>query len=488
LSRHFTPPSPGRWGPVLLLLLSVTVVSACARGLPYARVDRALQEGNPAEGVAILEHAQDAYGSKSTALYLMDKGMIQYVAGRYSDSIQSLSAAEALTEDLYTRRIRSEVEAFLTSDNALPYEGEDFEKVLLNVFLALDYLHLGLWDDALVEARKVDHKLTVLADRNEKRMTYTKDALARYLSGLLYEATGDRSNAFVAYRLALEAFEYYRKSYGTAVPDLVRQDLLRVSEALGLNQEHQEYLQAFPGLTWQSEKASGSNGELVFITQAGRAPLKRDLFVDIPFGVDALAVVLATKRSDQFDRYDHRATESILYGLTGRVVRLAIPQFVPRRSVIAYTEAMIANGDSRYTARSVLMEDITAIALKDLEDRLFRTTVKSAARAAWKYALAETVQAGVRGSVGDKNTGALAGAVAGAIARSLAIASEEADKRSWATLPDRVFVGRMRVPPGTYDVELRHIGTYGGVVATQVLKGITITERGKRFVSTRVLQ
>jgi hypothetical protein len=37
-------------------------------------------------------------------------------------------------------------------------------------------------------------------------------------------------------------------------------------------------------------------------------------------------------------------------------------------------------------------------------------------------------------------------------------------------------------------VELRHIGTYGGVVATQVLKGITITERGKRFVSTRVLQ
>src|SRR5437899_1858364 len=365
LSRHLTPPSPGRWGPVLLLLLSAAAVSACARGLPYARIDRALQDGNPAEGVAILEKAQDAYGSKSTALYLMDRGMVQYVAGRYTDSVQSLSAAEALTEDLYTRRIRSEVEAFLTSDNALPYEGEEFEKVLLNVFMALDYVQLGLWDDALVEARKVDHKLTVLADRNQKRMTYNKDALARYLSGLLYEATGDRSNAFVAYRLALEAFEYYQKSYGTAVPDLVRQDLLRVTEALGLNQEHQEYQRAFPGLMWQSE---------------------------------------------------------------------------------------------------------------------------AAARAAWKYALAEAVRVGVRESFGDKNTGAVAGAVAGAIARSLAIASEEADKRSWATLPDRVFVGRMRLPPGTYDVELRHIGAYGGVVATQMLKGVTITERDKRFVSTRVLQ
>jgi len=438
--------------------------------------------------VAILETAQDVYGSKSTALYLMDKGMVQYLAGRYTDSIQSLSAAEALTEDLYTRRIRTEVEAFLTSDNALPYEGEDFEKVLLNVFMALNYVHLRRWDDALVEVRKVDHKLTVLADRNRARMTYTKDALARYLSGILYEATGDLSNAFVAYRLALEAFEYYRKSYGTAVPDLVRQDLLRVSAALGLNQEHQEYRQAFPGIMWQTESASQSNGELVFITHAGLAPLKRDLFVDIPFGVDALAVVLATKPYERYDSRDQRVAQSILYGLTGRVVRLAIPQFMPRRSMIAYTEAVILAGETRYAARSALMEDITAIAVKDLDDRLLRTTVKAAARAAWKYALAEAIRVGVRESFGDKNTGALAGAVAGVIARSLAIASEEADKRSWATLPDRIFVGRLRVPPGTYDVELRHIGIYGGVAATQVLKGVTITERGKHFVSTRVLQ
>jgi hypothetical protein len=456
--------------------------------LPYAGIDRALQDGNPAAGVAILETAQDVYGSKSTALYLMDKGMVQYLAGRYSDSIQSLSAAEAQTDDLYTRRIRSEVEAFLTSDNALPYDGEEFEKVLLNVFLAIDYVHLGRWDDALVEARKVDHKLTVLADRNQKRMTYTKDALARYLSGILYEVTGDLSNAFVAYRLALEAFEHYRKSYGTAIPDLLRQDLLRVTEALGLNQEHQEYQQAFPGLTWQSESASQSDGELVFITHAGRAPIKRDLFVDIPFGADALAVVLATKRYDRYDTYNHRAAESILYGLTGGVVRLAVPQFVPRRSMIAYTEAVILSGDARYTARAALMEDITAIAVRDLEERLLRTTVKAAARAAWKYALAEAVRVGVRESFGDKEAGLLAGVLAGAIARSIAIASEQADKRSWATLPDRIFVGRLRVPSGTYDVELRHIGAFGGVVATQILKGVTITKRGKHFVSTRVLE
>ncbi len=456
--------------------------------LPYARIDGALRDGNPAEAVAAVEAARNVYGTQSTVLYLMDKGMVQHLAGQYTDSNDSLSRAEALSEDFYTLRIRSELESFFTSDKALPYEGEEFEKVLLNVLMAINYVHLGLWDDALVEARKVDHKLTVLADRNQKRMTYSKDALARYLSGVLYETTGDFSNAFVAYRLAFDAFDQYRQAYGTPVPDMLRQDLLRVSEAVGLTPEHEEYKHAFEGITWLSERAARSLGEVVFITYAGHAPLKRDVFVDIPFSPEALGMVLATKRYDRNYSGDHRAAESILYGLTGRVVRVAVPRFVPRPSGVAYTEAVITGGGARFTSRSALMENVTAIAAKDLEERLFRTAVKAVARAAWKYALAEAVRAGVRGAVGDKETGALAGAVAGALVHIFAIASEEADKRSWATLPDRIYVGRLKVPPGTYDVELRHIGLSGGVVASQTMRDVVVPEQGKRFVSTRVLQ
>ena len=476
--------------PILLLLFSLASTAACSSNvMPYARIDLTIRDGNPTEGVAILAKAEKAYGSKSEVLYLMDMGMIEHVASLYNESNQSLSKAEALTEDLYTVRIHTEVEAFLTSDNVLPYEGEDFEKVLLNVFMALNYVRLGLWDDALVEARKVDQKLTVLNDRNQGRTTYSKDALARYLSGILYEATGDRSNAFVAYRLAFDAFEQYRKAYGASTPDLLRQDLLRLSEALGLTQEHEEYKQAFPGITWQPEASTQDMGEIVFITYAGHAPIKRDVFVDIPFSPAALNVVLATKRYEQSSySSDHQMAESILYGLTGRVMRLAVPKFMPRPSQIAYTEAVIANGDTRYTSRSVMMEDITAIAMKDLAERLLRTTVKAVARAAWKYALAESVQIGVRQAVGQKDGGALAGAVAGAMARMIATASEEADKRSWATLPDRIYVGRMTVPPGTYDVELRHMGMSGGVVETQVVRNVTVTARGTHFVGARVLQ
>jgi hypothetical protein len=103
--------------------------------------------------------------------------------------------------------------------------------------------------------------------------------------------------------------------------------------------------------------------------------------------------------------------------------------------------------------------------------------------------MAEGVRVGVRSAAsGQRDGGQLVGAIAGALAHIFAVASEEADKRSWATLPDRIHVGRLQVPPGTYDVELRHIGLSGGVVATQVIRGIAVTERGKRFVSARVLE
>lgn len=480
---------PRRSGFLLLFLFLLAWMPACSStGNHYARIDDAFHSGHPDEGVAILEESRAAYGKRSEALYLMDKGMVLQLAGRYVESTEALTKAEDLTEDLYSRRIVSEVGAFLTTDNALPYEGEDFEKVLLNLMMALNYVQLGLWDDALVEARKVDHKLNVLVQRNKRTMAYSKDTFARYLTGVLYEATGDLSNAFVAYRLAYDAFQQSQKEYGTMVPDLLRRDLLRLSEALGLTQELDEYRQAFPGIQWRSEAMEPGLGELVFITLAGHAPVKRDVFVDVPIGVDALKVVLATKGLYRGDPDSRRPVESVLYGLTGRVVRLAVPQFVPHRSAIAFTEATAVSGDTRQAARSVLMEDITAIAMRDLEDRLLRTTTKAVARAAWKYAAAEAVGMGVRQAFANKEAGTVAGKVAAAIARIFAIASEEADKRSWATLPDQIHVGRVRLPPGTYTVEFRHMGGYGTVLERQTVQGVTVAEGQKRFLSTRVLQ
>ena len=454
----------------------------------YARIDRDLVAGHPNEAVAALEGKQSSYGSHSKVLYSMDLGMLQQIAGQYSESNQSLTKAEDLSDALYTRRITSEAEAFLTNDTALPYEGEDFEKVMLNIVMMVNYADLGMLDDALVEARKVDHKLTVLNDRNGGKMSYSKDPLARYFSGVLYEAVGDLNNALVAYRLAYDAFQQARKLYGTPVPDLLRADLLRLSEAMGLTDEHQEYRKEFPGIAWRPMAETQDLAELIFVAGEGRAPMKRDVFIDVPFSRQALGVVLATKGVVYPNYSDHRAAQSVLYGLTGRVMRIAVPKFVPRRSRVAHSLAIVSNGVTRFDTHLALMEDVTATAVKDLDERIVRTTVKAVARAAWKFALAEGVHVGAQRAVGRQHEGELIGTIAGVLAHIAAVETEEADKRSWVTLPDRIHVGRVLVPPGTYDIELRWRGRAGEEVAKQPMRRVTLKAGEKRFISTREMQ
>jgi hypothetical protein len=454
----------------------------------YARLDRDLQAGRPNEAIATLEERESSFGRHSRVLYSMELGMLQQIAGQYSESNQSLTKAEDLSEALYTRRITSEAEAFLTNDTASPYEGEDFEKVMLNIVMMINYADLGMLDDALVEARKVDHKLSILNDRNAGKMSYSKDPLARYLSGVLYEAVGDLSNALVAYRLAYEAFQQARKLYGTPVPDLLRADLLRLSEGMGLTDEHQEYRKEFPGIAWRPVAETKDLAELIFVAGEGRAPMKRDVFIDVPFSREALAVVLATKGVVYPNYSDHRAAQSVLYGLTGRVMRIAVPRFVPRRSRVSQSEAIVSSGVTRLDAHLALMEDVTAIAVKDLEERIVRTTVKAVARAAWKFALAEGVRVGVQGAVGRQHGGELVGTIAGVLAHVAAVGSEEADKRSWLTLPDRIHVGRVLVPPGTYDIAFRWRGLAGEEVAKQPMRRVTLKAGEKRFISTREMQ
>ncbi len=447
----------------------------------YVQVEQTLAQGNPAAADAIIQKNKDGYGNKSRVLYAMDRGMLLHLSGQYQQSTEFLQDAERMIEDLYSRRIGSEVAALLINDNVLSYEGERFEQVLIHVIMALNYAYLGLFDDALVEARKIDHKLNVLSDRADNAHAYAQDAFARYLAGVLFESRGELNDAFVAYRLAYEAFQVYRKEYGTPVPALLGQDLLRLSVGLGLDEEFEEYQGHFPGTTWRSLNETQELGELVLISFHGRAPRKTDIHIDIPFSGDALTAVLAT-RDIQNERHG-RAAKSILFGLTGHVFSVALPKFVPQASQVSYTEiSLIGNGRTE-TARTVLMEDVTSIAIQDLDDRLVRETARAVARAALKYALAKAAEHGVTQATENEDLGRLVGFIT-SLAGSV---TEQVDTRSWRTLPDQIHLARIRIPPGHYQVRLRHVGPNGGVLDENTLAPIELVAGDLKILSHRTL-
>src|SRR6185295_14484441 len=164
----------------------------------------------------------------------------------------------------------------------------------------------------------------------KEKDAYREDGFARYLSGILYESTGDVNNAFIAYRKAYETFDASRAWSHTAAPAQLRADLLRTADALHLSQEFTEYQRLFSETVWKSSEEQQHLAQVLVISYNGRAPRKEDQFLDLPISMDALQLVLLNRGFSSGNRQQHRAADSVLYGLNGRVVRVALPKIVPQ--------------------------------------------------------------------------------------------------------------------------------------------------------------
>jgi hypothetical protein len=472
----------------LLALLTVLVLSSgCSPSVNrYLLIEQSFLSGDPQRAVAIVEQAQKEYGANGRLLYEMDRGMVLHLAGRYQQSSAALEQAEEEIERLYTRTVRSATAAFLTNDNVLPYEGDAYEHVMVNVINALNYAVQGQLQEALVEVRRIDHRLNVLGDRVRDVDKYRNDGFARYLSGILYEAAGDLNNAFIAYRNAHEAYGSMRGWLKMSTPPSLRSDLLRTAEALGLTTEFVRYRQTFPDVEWRSIASQQQLAQVVMISYNGRTPRKADLFLDLPISLDAVQLVLLNRGIAQSPYQRDRILESVLYGLNGRVVRVALPQLISQKTQVPSESLTLTDSIGRsITVRSEVAQNVTALAEKSLSDRLPSITVKALARSAAKFAMAEGATMGAQHAAG-KDAAPWVGLLVGLVTHGLAVASEKADKRSWQTLPDEIHVARAWVPPGQYHLSIRPAGQ--GVTTAKDGHTIALTEGQTMFILQRVMQ
>lgn len=465
----------------------IILIAGCGHsGSRYLRLEESLRAGNAEAADSIVAAAEGEYGRNSRVLYWMDRGMTLHLAGRYEASNALLEQAENEIERLYTRRLHTEAKAFLTNDGELPYEGDPYEQVMINALKALNYTLLRNLTEALVEVRKLDHRLNVLSDRVGSQHAYREDPFARYLSGILYEATGDLNNALVAYRKSYEEYRAAHPWLHMPIPVSLMADLLRLTDALHLAEEHERYRQAMQGVAWQPIADKEHLAHLVVISYNGRAPRKEDQFIDLPISLDALNLVLLTKIVAGPRTSETRGMESVLYGLNGHVVRVALPTLVAQKTQVAFDELTLVGEAGSFATRTELVQNLSTLAEKNLADRFKTITLKAVARATVKYALAEGVGRGAYAAAG-KDAGPLVGLLVGSLAKVLAVASEEADTRSWRTLPDEIHIARLSAPPGEYQLRLRPISRGSGAVGPESVRTITLKAGETTFVTERIL-
>ncbi|MBP1649611.1 MAG: hypothetical protein H6Q30_3056, partial [Bacteroidetes bacterium] len=221
-----------------LALWSFLLLAGCAmRSDLYRDVDQSIVSGKYAVAASTVKANREEFGETNSVLFNLEVGLLSHYGAQHAESNEMFLEAERKMEELYTKSISTEAAAALLNDNLLPYEGEDFEKVLVNLFLALNFAQMGEIEEALVEARKVDLKLKEYSKHYEEKNTYKQDAFARYVMGALYEAGGEMNDAFISYQKAYEGYTEYARAYGTPCPSFLKADLVRTAGMLGFHDE-----------------------------------------------------------------------------------------------------------------------------------------------------------------------------------------------------------------------------------------------------------
>lgn len=434
-------------------VVAVTILASGCGGLNmeshYRNYRSDLLSGNYASASKYVEgKKEDFYGEKNRLLYYMDQGMILHLAKKYKESNSYLEKAKTAAEELWTDSVGENAAAWLSTDNSISYQGEDFEKVMIHFVAALNYMETGDLVAARVEARQVTNKLELYNSKyEESKSVYSDDAFARWLAGKLRETEGGQTGlneAWIDYKKAITIYETDYKRYRTPVPLPLIQDALRVLDGLGADfqEEFTELQASYPRVQFTPQAEAATQGHVVLVYLSGEAPYKIDQF------------------------WTAKANKQVL--------RIAFPKFVakPHRMQRA---RLTAGGAS---AETVLAENITAIAIQNLDDRMGRIKAKAIARAVAKFIGGAAAQAGGKALSKRKSKGAKVGGAAlqvvGALWNVGQAAAEEADKRGWVTLPSQVSIAQVFVPPGDVVANVQPAGGPGVQLAGKVQAGKTL--------------
>jgi hypothetical protein len=421
---------------VLLTLFLYSCGGVDTKG--YNILDAHLKSHDCPRAVDYLVKNKNKYGVNQELIYHLDNAMVNMECRNFDSGNKFFHSAETIAENLYTTSISKEAASYLVNDYTIPYGGEDFERALINMFSAINYLMLNKKDDALVECRRLDALLSVYNEKyTQNKNVYKEDAFGRYLSAMIYEAVGQFDDAYIDYDKSLKTYRDYKKAYQTPIPIALIQDILRSASKTGRINESEAIKKEFSYVAVLDDSGTKNLGKLVFIHFNGQSPIKTSskIYVPSPSGP----------------------------------ITLAFPSYISNppdcQNTIFYAEA-----DDKYIgSKAELVEDINQIAIKNLEDRKGRIIAKGLTRAAVK----ELALHAATSSIKNENLRQFVRIIGNVVNTQI----EAADVRSWRTMPGEISMGRIYVPEGTHNLYVQQCN--GG---KKLLETIDIKKGETKFV------
>jgi len=435
----------------ILGLCFVFAVLGCASLQNYTlKVEPArtsIMQGN-FEGALNAFPEKEAKG-KDEILLRLERAMILQDLGRFDQSSAEFDKAFARFRENQDKAVISasgtvsEAGTLLINEQVMPYEGQDFEIILLHALDAVNYLMRGDLEGARVEVRKSYEQQDQLLEKHEGELrkaqsdnrsseweqsfdradrrgyeqlkekastvvSLYENAFASYISALVYELGGEYDDAYIDLKKAYQAYPTCRS---------LQRDLVRLSKKTGFREDRAMWEERFGKF-----KAGPKEGTDVFVIFSyGLAPYKVPVTFPIPTS----------------------------HGF----VFASLPVYEFSRSPI-HGGLVVSDGISEDTST---VFDVDAVAARNLLDDFPILFVKQIARSYIK-AKATSQLSHRQGDIG-----AIIGTLFSAV-------TERADLRAWSTLPKQIQVARLFVPRSSTEISLEALPA-GGISVVEIPRG-----------------
>ena len=173
--------------PCVQSLLLAVMVSLLATGCKtydqQNQVVRYWREGNLPQAVTEANKMADKNAdNKNAVIWRLEQGAVLRANGQYDDSNKAFDAAQQKI-DRYAQearvKISNETGALLSNQAELPYEGRAYDGIMLNTYMALNYLALGEPDKARPELIRAYQRQQDAVEDNKKRIQKIQDQAAK---------------------------------------------------------------------------------------------------------------------------------------------------------------------------------------------------------------------------------------------------------------------------------------------------------------------
>ncbi|NOU49468.1 hypothetical protein HG263_02760 [Pseudoalteromonas sp. JBTF-M23] len=315
---------------LLVVLIKLCLLSACnITPLQQLSPAQLAQQGHFAKAKQNITQNYSKTGNERL-LYHLEMASLLQLEKNFEQSNTHLSEALNLIESFYTQSISELAMVQFSGPTYTTYKGKAYYVPQIHTMKAINYNALAkenptqaqaFWDAALVEMRQLDVFLSELKEKTGgyssaqtndstaskinkvltpifapkgllENIDYKDDAYAHFLSGVLFEQSGELDSARLQYERAMQMYDNgFEQQY--KLPELISQQvsaaLIRVMQKSG---GYQNKLRELKNRLKGKLESSDNNANVTIVQDIGIAPKRKQLNLLLKADAKAKALVM----------------------------------------------------------------------------------------------------------------------------------------------------------------------------------------------------